>query len=141
MTGGKRPATKADALGERFARLGIRATDLDETFVRSGGKGGQNVNKVATCVVLVHRPTGVAVKCQLERTQALNRARARVLLADKIEKRQRAEQRAADAAAAKLRRQKRRRSRKAKETMLHDKRARSETKVRRRRVSTAHGDE
>jgi protein subunit release factor B len=130
-----------DAIAERLRSLGIREADLDESFVRSGGKGGQNVNKVATCVVLVHRPTGIAIKCQLERTQALNREHARRLLADKLEARALAEKRAAQAAAAKLRRQKRRRSRQAKEKMLHDKRARSETKARRRRVSPAHGDE
>src|SRR5437867_6781022 len=55
---------KAQALVERLHRLGIRDNDLAETFVRSGGKGGQNVNKVSTCVVLLHRPTGTLVKCQ-----------------------------------------------------------------------------
>ena len=139
MTSRTRPVSKTDPLTERLRKLGIREADLDESFVRSGGKGGQNVNKVATCVLLVHRPTGISVKCQLERTQALNRERARSLLADKIERRALAERRAADAAAAKARRQKRRRSRQAKEKMLHDKRVRSETKARRRRV--AHGDE
>ena len=64
---------KARELEERLARLGVRPEDLEESFVHSGGKGGQNVNKVATCVVLVHRPTGIAVKCQRERTQGANR--------------------------------------------------------------------
>ena len=68
---------KARELEERLARLGVRAEDLEESFVHSGGKGGQNVNKVATCVVLVHRPTGIAVKCQRERTQGANRLIAR----------------------------------------------------------------
>ena len=77
---------KAHALSQRFDRLGIREDDLEESFVRSGGKGGQNVNKVATCVVLLHRPTGTLVKCQRERSQALNRYHARQLLADKIER-------------------------------------------------------
>ena len=78
---------RARALEERLARLGVRAEDLEETFVHSGGKGGQNVNKVATCVVLVHRPSGIAVKCQRERTQGANRLIARQMLADKIEER------------------------------------------------------
>ena len=76
---------KARELEERLARLGVRSEDLDESFVHSGGKGGQNVNKVATCVVLVHRPTGIAVKCQRERSQGANRLVARRMLADKIE--------------------------------------------------------
>jgi len=76
---------RARALEQRLARLGIRDEDLEESFVHSGGKGGQNVNKVATCVVLVHRPTRIAVKCQRERTQGANRLIARQMLADKIE--------------------------------------------------------
>jgi protein subunit release factor B len=123
-----------EALTARMKRLGLREADIEETFVRSRGRGGQNVNKVSTCVVLVHRPSGTSVKCQLERTQAMNRYRARVMLADKVERRLVAERRAAEAAAAKARRQKRRRSRAAKEKMLSEKRARAETKARRRRV-------
>jgi len=73
---------KVRALRTRLDQLGIREDDLDEQFVTSGGKGGQNVNKVATCVVLVHRPSGTRVKCQQERTQGLNRYLARKLLAD-----------------------------------------------------------
>jgi len=133
--------TKTTVLAERLAGLGIHEADLEESFVRSGGKGGQNVNKVATCVVLVHRPTGVVVKCQLARTQALNREHARALLADKIEKRLHDVKLAAAAEAAKRRRQKRRRSRKTKERVLHDKRARAATKARRRPVSPTHPDE
>lgn len=123
-----------EALTARMKRLGLREADIEETFVRSRGRGGQNVNKVSTCVVLVHRPSGTSVKCRLERTQAMNRYRARVMLADKVERRLVAERRAAEAAAAKARRQKRRRSRAAKEKMLSEKRARAETKARRRRV-------
>ena len=78
---------RARALEDRLAKLGVRPEDLDESFVHAGGKGGQNVNKVATCVVLVHRPTGIAVKCQRERTQGANRLVARRLLAEKIEER------------------------------------------------------
>jgi len=127
-------AVKSDALVARMKALGIRESDIDESFVRSGGKGGQNVNKVSTCVVLVHRPSGTRVKCQLERTQAMNRHRAREMLADKIERHVLAQQRAAEAAVAKARRQKRRRSRAAKEKILGEKRARAETKARRRPV-------
>ena len=120
---------KTQALAERFERLGIREADIDESFVRSSGKGGQNVNKVATCVVLLHRPTGTLVKCQQERSQALNRFHARRVLADKIE-RQILGRASADAARiAKLRRQKRRRSRRAKEKMLAEKHTRAEIKA------------
>ncbi len=126
---------KQRALEERFARLGIREDDLEESFIRSGGRGGQNVNKVATCVVLMHTPTGTQVKCQRERSQGLNRFRARQLLADKIERAILGKQSAAAQLAAKIRRQKRRRSRRAKEKMLAEKRARSEVKALRSRVA------
>lgn len=124
----------SDALVVRMKRLGIREADLEESFVRSGGRGGQNVNKVATCVVLVHGPSGISVKCQEGRTQARNRERARELLVEKLERRDRDVRRAAAAAAAKLRRQKRRPSKAAKRKVLEAKRARSGVKARRRRV-------
>ena len=57
-------AEKERQLAQRMAALGIQEADLEESFVRSGGHGGQNVNKVATCVVLLHRPSGLQVKCQ-----------------------------------------------------------------------------
>jgi peptide chain release factor len=122
---------KARELEERLARLGVRAEDLDESFVHSGGKGGQNVNKVATCVVLVHRPTGIAVKCQRERSQLANRLVARRLLADKIEERRLGAASKRQQEAERVRRQKRRRSRRAKQRMLRDKHAQSDKKARR----------
>ncbi len=120
---------RARALAERMARLSLREEDLDETFVRSGGKGGQNVNKVATCVVLVHRPTGASVKCQASRSQGLNRYLAREILADKIEAERLGKASARQQTAERIRRQKRRRSRRAKEKMLSAKHARSRTKA------------
>ena len=72
-----------------MAALGVSEADLEESFVRSGGHGGQNVNKTSTCVMLAHRPTGLQVKCQATRQQGLNRFIARRLLLDKIEERQR----------------------------------------------------
>jgi peptide chain release factor len=122
---------RARALEERLARLGVRAEDLEESFVHSGGKGGQNVNKVATCVVLVHRPTGIAVKCQRERTQGANRLIARQLLADKIEERKLGAASRRQQEAEKVRRQKRRRSRRAKARMLRDKHVQSDKKAQR----------
>jgi protein subunit release factor B len=117
-----------------MATLGVRAEDIVETFVRSGGHGGQNVNKVATCVMLVHRPTGLTVKCQTTRQQALNRFLARRLLLDKIERQQRGYVDADRAAREKIRRQKRRRSRRAKERMLAGKAHRSAIKASRGNV-------
>ena len=76
---------KEAQLTQRMAALGVREADLEETFVRSGGHGGQNVNKTSTCVMLLHRPTGLQVKCQATRQQGLNRFIARRLLLDKIE--------------------------------------------------------
>jgi peptide chain release factor len=125
-------AEKARALLARMHTLGVREEDLEEQFVRSRGHGGQNVNKVATCVILRHRPTGTIVRCQRERSQALNRFLARRELLDRIEARVRGAVAAAEAERARIRRQKRRRSRRAKEKLLADKRARSATKAARR---------
>jgi len=72
-----------DPLVRRMAALGVREDDLEETFVRSGGHGGQNVNKTSTCVMLLHRPTGLRVKCQSSRQQGFNRFLARQLLPTK----------------------------------------------------------
>ncbi len=112
---------KEDQLARRMAALGVREADLEETFVRSGGHGGQNVNKTATCVMLRHRPTGLQVKCQSTRQQGLNRFLARRLLLEKLEARQRGFVEAERARIEKIRRQKRRRSRRAKARMLADK--------------------
>jgi len=125
---------KARALAARLAALGIHEDDLEESFVHAGGKGGQNVNKVATCVVLVHRPTGTMVKCQRERTQGQNRLIARALLAEKIETARQGRASARAQEIARVQRQKRRRSRRAKQKMLANKHARSDTKALRGRV-------
>ena len=123
---------KDEQLSQRMAALGVRETDIAESFVRSGGHGGQNVNKTSTCVMLVHLPTGLQVKCQETRQQGLNRFLARKLLLDKLEARQKARQDAERARKEKLRRQKRGRSRAAKERILADKSHRSAKKASRR---------
>jgi len=123
---------KEAALLARLAALGIREDDLVERFVRSGGKGGQNVNKVATCVMLRHVPTGITVKCQDARTQAMNRFLARRRLADTVEARLRGVATAREQEIQRIRRQKRRRSRRAQERMLAAKRAQAEKKALRR---------
>jgi protein subunit release factor B len=76
---------KQRALLERMEALGVKEADLEESFVRSRGKGGQHVNKTSTCVQLRHIPTSIEVKCQNSRSQSLNRYYARVMLLDKIE--------------------------------------------------------
>jgi peptide chain release factor len=119
-------------LTRRMAVLGVKETDIAETFVRSGGHGGQNVNKSATCVMLLHRPTGLQVKCQTTRQQGLNRFLARRLLLDKIERLQTGSVAAQRSRMEKIRRQKRRRSRRAKERMLADKSHQSAKKQARR---------
>jgi len=108
-------------LTQRMAELGVREADLEESFVRSGGHGGQNVNKTSTCVMLLHRPTGLQVKCQATRQQGLNRFIARRLVLDKIEALQKGHVAAQRARIEKIRRQKRKRSRRAKARMLADK--------------------
>jgi protein subunit release factor B len=125
---------KEDQLGQRMAELGVRESEIEESFVRSGGHGGQNVNKSATCVMLLHRPTGLQVKCQTTRHQGLNRFLARRLLLDKIEMKQKGFVAAKRAATEKIRRQKRRRSRRAKERMLADKSHHGAKKAARRPV-------
>lgn len=119
---------------QRLAALGVRENDLVETFVRSGGHGGQNVNKVATCVLLLHVPTGLQVKCQTTRFQGQNRILARELLLKKLADRQQARRDAERAEIEKRRRQKRGRSQGAKRRMLADKSHQAAKKSARRRA-------
>lgn len=125
---------KEDQLAQRMAALGVREVDLEETFVRSGGHGGQNVNKTSTCVMLLHRPTGLQVKCQSTRQQGLNRFIARRLLLDKIEERKHGFVAAERDRIEKIRRQKRKRSQRAKARMLADKARHADKKALRRPV-------
>ncbi len=129
--------SKQKELEARFARLNLREEELEESFVRSSGAGGQNVNKVSTCVMLTYYPKAIAVegvdatrapiivKCQKTRSQALNRYYARKILCEKLEQKILGEKSALEQKREKIRRQKRRRSRRAKEKMLQDKHHRS----------------
>jgi len=132
---------KEKKLIRRMRALGVRERDLEEEFVRSSGAGGQKVNKTSTCVMLHHRPTGIRVKCQKERSQALNRFLARRILLDKIEAKLAGARSAEEQRIEKIRRQKRRRSRRAKFRLLADKRRQAEKKSLRASVRSYNHDD
>lgn len=134
-------SSKEKQLLERMHALGVRENDIDEQFIRSSGAGGQNVNKVSSCVVLHHRPTGLRVRCQKERSQALNRYLARRLLLDKVESMRRGAAAEQEQKIARIRRQKRKRSRRAKLRLLADKRRQGEKKSLRAAVRPNPDDE
>ena len=126
---------KRRLLEEKMARLNVREADIIEQFIRSGGHGGQSVNKTETCVYLKHIPTGLEVKCQKERSQALNRYIARKILVDKIETKILGISEKKKKIAYKIRMQKKRRSKKYKERMLENKHINSERKEQRSKIN------
>ena len=115
-------------------KLGVREADLEETFARSSGPGGQHVNKVSTAVTLVHRATGIAVTVQDSRSQSMNRRLARERLLNELEKRRREKVQARRAEAALKRRQNSPRPRGLKQRILDSKKRRGDTKKMRGRV-------
>ena len=114
MTYGNITQAKEDQLLKRMEALGVREEDLTEKFIKGSGKGGQKINKSSTCVYLLHEPTGIEVKCQQERSQAMNRIFARRELCDRNEEKIEGEKSKKKQEQEKIRRQKRRRSRRAK---------------------------
>ena len=112
-----------DALEIRMKRLGVRVADFDESFARSSGPGGQNVNKVSTAVTLTHKPTGLSVTVQDSRSQSWNRRLARERLLDQLEKLRRERAQARRAEAALERRRNSPRPRGVKERMLDSRNA------------------
>ncbi len=118
----------------RMARLGIREDDLEELFIRGAGAGGQKINKTSSTVVLRHKPSGIEIRCQRERSQAANREIARVELCDRLEALRAQAKLERQNVAEKKRRQGRRRPRGLKERILQHKHRRSETKKGRGRV-------
>lgn len=113
----------------KMNKWGIKETDVEESFIRSGGPGGQNVNKTSTCVYLKHLPTGVEVKCSKERSQGLNRYMARRILVNKIENLILGKRSEEQKRIEKIRRQKRKRSKRAKLKLLEFKKIRAGKKA------------
>jgi len=127
---------KLSQLQQRMTAMGVNEAEIEESFVRSGGAGGQKVNKSSSCVMLLHRPTGLRVKSQTTRHQAMNRFLARELLLDKIERMRKGHIEAERARVEKIRRQKLKRSSRAKQRMLADKARHGDKKRLRGAVTT-----
>jgi protein subunit release factor B len=123
---------KTAALEQSMATLGIREEDLLEKFVRGSGSGGQKINKTSNCVFLKHLPTGVCIKCQIDRSREMNRFLARRELCDQLDAIRQGKAIAKTQAIEKLRRQKRPRSQRSKQRSIADKRAISQKKSLRR---------
>ncbi len=133
---GKFPVTieKERALEKRMDELGLNESDLEEKFIRGSGKGGQKINKTASCVYLKHLPTGLEIKCQQTRSQTLNRYYARKALCEHVEETIEGQKSKKQEEIEKRRRQKRKRSKRAKEKILEKKKQRSNIKVQRKNI-------
>jgi peptide chain release factor len=125
-----------DALADRMRKLEISEVDLEESFARSSGPGGQNVNKVSTAVTLRHLPSGISVTVQDSRSQAVNRKLARDRLFDAIESTRKARRAAEIAEHEKARRRKSPRPPALKRKILESKRKRAELKKQRGKIES-----
>ncbi|MBR4613253.1 MAG: peptide chain release factor-like protein [Kiritimatiellae bacterium] len=131
-------AISAETLEKIRAKMelaGLIEDDIEESFVRGAGSGGQKINKTSSCVRLLHKPTGEMVKCQETRSREANRWLARRALAERLLERAQSAESERIQAAEKIRRQKRRRSRRQRAKMLADKRRHSEKKNARAKVN------
>lgn len=124
------------SLRARFVSLGVQPDDVEETFIRGAGAGGQKINKTSSTVRLRHRPTGLDVRCQRERNQSVNRLLAWTELANQLEARQQAAAGAARSARELERRRHRQKSRGQKARMIESKKHRAGIKARRGRPGT-----
>lgn len=129
--------SKKKDLEARMLRLGIRKADLSEEFIRGSGPGGQKINKTSVVVQLIHLPSGIRIRCQAGRSQAMNRFLARRQLVEKLEEKIFREKSERQNLAEKIRRQKRRRSRRAKDKMLQEKKHHARKKEHRRSVKNS----
>ena len=111
----------------------IKDEDIDEKFILGSGRGGQKLQKSSTCVYLKHKPTGITVKCQSNRSREDNRFFARRRLLEKIQTLRDNIKTKAQQQANKIRRQKKRRSRRAKQKLLDDKHHQASKKQRRQK--------
>jgi len=123
---------KLNDLAQRMAALGITEENLLEKFVKGSGSGGQKINKTSSCVFLKHLPSGVCIKCQMDRSRELNRFLARRELCEQLEHIRDGKASAKTQAIEKMRRQKRQRSRRSKQRSVADKRILSTKKSLRR---------
>ncbi|NGX29041.1 MAG: Peptide chain release factor 1 [Candidatus Anoxychlamydiales bacterium] len=126
---------KEDALKKKMLSLNIQEKDLVEKFILGSGRGGQKIQKTHSCVYLKHKPTGIAVKCQKERSRAMNRYFARKELTSKIEEKLFKEKSEKQKKIYKIKKQKKRRSKKAKLKMIEEKRKISQKKALRKKPS------
>lgn len=124
---------KENALIRRMNELQITEEDLEENFIRGSGAGGQKINKTSSCVQLFHKVSGIEVRCQKTRSQALNRYHARALLCEKLEQQVLGRQSKKQQEIEKVKRQKRKRSKRSKEKLLKDKKATATKKELRRK--------
>lgn len=126
--------SKREILKRRMEKLGIRKEDIIEKFILGSGRGGQKLNKTASCVYLRHIPTGIEVKVQKTRFRELNRFIARRILCEKIEMRNSSNRLAVKSKQYKIRKQKARRSRRYKQKILEEKHKQSQKKALRKPI-------
>ncbi len=131
---------KLDDLISRMKELGIEESDLTEKFIHGSGRGGQKLNKTASCVYIKHEPTGIEVKVQKTRSREMNRFYARREICDRIEEKVKGKESREEKRRFKVRKQKERRSRRAKQKMLEEKRMQGEKKELRKNIDPGDAD-